>query len=105
MTLQDFADAIMELDIPSVYGYYTDDKAPPYIAYRATEKNCIYADGIVVYSEEWMVLEYVSRNRDLNTERALEMFLTVSKIPFSAPECFFDEKQKIHITQYEFQLE
>lgn len=105
MTLQDFAEAIMELDIPSVYGYYTEDKAPPYIAYRATEKNCIYADGIVVYSEQWMVMEYVSRSRDLATERELEMFLTVSKIPFAAPECFVDEKQKIHITQYEFQLE
>ena len=105
MTLQEFAAAIAELDIISVYGYYNDEKTTPYIAYRATEKNCIYADGIVVYSEEWIVLEFVSRNRDLDTEHMIEMFLTSCKIPFSTPECYFDEKQKIHITAYEFQLD
>ena len=105
MNLREFSATVAVLGIPAVYGYYTEDKAPPYIAYRSTEKNCIYADGIVVYSDEWMVLEFVSRNRDLDAERSIEAFLTIHGIAFDSPECFFDEKQKIHITQYEFHLE
>lgn len=107
MTLQEFAQVITALGIPAVYGYYNDEnpQKPPYLAYRATEKNVIHADGIVVYAEEWCVLEFISRYRDLTTERLIETMLTENGIAFGSPECYFDEKQKIHITAYSFMLE
>ena len=105
MNLREFAATVALLGIPAVYGYYMEEKTPPYLAYRSTTKNVLHADGIVVYSEEWVTLEFVSRNRDLDAERSIEAFLTIHGIAFDSPECFFDEKQKIHIVRYEFQLE
>lgn len=107
MTLQEFAQVITTLGIPAVYGYYNDEnpQKPPYLAYRSNEKNVIHADGIVVYAEEWCALEFISRYRDLTMERLIENLLTGYGIAFDSPECYFDEKQKIHITAYSFMLE
>ena len=104
MTLEAFGAAIANLPLPAIYGPYQDAQAVPYISYTAYERNVIHADGIVIYGEEWIVLQLVTRSRDLTAETLIETFLTSNGIPFDDPDYQFDEKQKIHTTTYYFML-
>lgn len=104
MTLETFHTLISALNIPCVYGYFRSAQPPPYIAYSATTRNAIHADGVVVYCEEWIELQFVSKKRDLTTEAAIEKMLTDSGIGFDDPDLIFDEKQEIHIVTYLFQI-
>ena len=104
MTLAALKTAIAGLKIPYVYGYVPENQACPYIAYSATTRTAIHADGVVVYCEEWIVLQYVSKKRDLTTEAAIEKTLTDNGIPFDDPDLAFDAKQEIHTATYFFQI-
>lgn len=105
MTLEEFGALIGTIGIEAVYGYYKEAQAAPYITYAATEKNCIYADGRCIYSEDWIVLRLVSQARDTASEALIEQTLTDSGLAYGDPELDFDEKQGIHTTIYYFQLE
>ena len=76
MTLEEFGALIGTIGIEAVYGYYKEAQAAPYITYAATEKNCIYADGRCIYSEDWIVLRLVSQARDTASEALIEQTLT-----------------------------
>lgn len=104
MTLATLKAAIAGLGVPFVYGYMPDRQPAPYIAYLATTRNVIHADGVVVYAEEWIMLRFVSAKRDLTTEAAIEKMLTDNGIPYDDPELHFDEEQQIHIAEYFFQI-
>ncbi|MBO5921723.1 MAG: hypothetical protein J6S92_06840 [Oscillospiraceae bacterium] len=104
MTLEDFGDLISTLDIPAVYGYYKSETAPAYITYIVTDKNVIHADGIVIYSEEWIELKLVTKMRDLDAESSIEELLTENQISFYDPDFEFNEKEGIHTATYYFQL-
>ena len=104
MTLEAFYGAISSLDIPAVYGSYKDNQAAPYITYEAIEKNCIHADGVVVYAEDWIVLRLITKSRDIEKERTVEEFLTENGISFDVPDFEFDETQHIHIATYNFMI-
>ena len=104
MTLQDFGELISTLDIPAVYGYYKSETAPAYITYIATEKNVIHADGMVIYSEDWIELRLVTKMRDLDAEQTIEDLLNENQISFYDPDLEFDEKEGIHTATYYFQL-
>lgn len=104
MTLEEFYAAISSLDITAVYGPYKANQATPYITYEATEKNCIHADGIVVYAEDWIVLQLVTKSRDIEKERSVEGFLTSNGISFDVPDFEYDETQHIHIATYNFMI-
>ncbi len=105
MTLEEFGALIGTIGIPAVLGYYKGAQATPYIAYAATEKNCIYADGRCIYAEEWIALLFVSQARDTASEALIENLLTENGLAYADPELDFDEKQGIHTTIYYFQLE
>lgn len=105
MTLEAFYTALSSLNIPAVYGAYKDNQAAPYIAYQAYRRNCIHADGIVVYGEDWIDLRLVTKGRDLEKEALFEQLMTDSGISFDDPDYEFDEKQKVHITSYSFMLQ
>ncbi len=105
MTLEEFSALIGAIDIEAVYGYFKDAQAAPYVTYAATEKNCIYADGRCIYSEDWIVLRLVSQARDTEAEALIEQMLTDNGLAYGDPELDFDEKQGIHTTIYYFQLE
>lgn len=105
MTLAEFSAVISTLNIPAVYGYYKKPQDAPYIAYTATEKNMIHADGVVVYSEDWIELLLVTKTRDLEKERAIETLLNYNGIAFDVPILDFDETQKIHTASYSFMLQ
>lgn len=105
MTLEEFGELIGTIGIPAVLGYYKKAQAAPYITYAATEKNCIYADGRCIYSEDWIVLRLVSQARDTASEALIEQTLTDNGLAYGDPELDFDEKQGIHTTIYYFQLE
>lgn len=104
MTIDEFGDLIATLTIPSRYGYYKDAQAVPYIAYTATEKNVIHADGVVVYSEPWIELQLYTQSRDLTAEDDVEKLLTYNGIAFDAPELEIGETQNIHIATYNFPI-
>lgn len=104
MTFEHFRELIAELEIPARYGYFKKAQAVPYIAYTATEKNTIHADGVVVYSEPWIELNLYTKSRDFAAESTVEQFLTTNGIAFDVPELFFDEDQNIHIATFNFSL-
>ncbi len=105
MTLHEFYTAISSsLNIPSVYGPYKSNQSAPYISYEATEKNCIYADGVTVYSEDWIELRLVTKSRDIVQEKLVENFLTSNGISFSVPDFEYDETQHIHTAIYNFMI-
>ena len=105
MNLEEFGALIGTIGIEAVYGYYKEAQAAPYITYAATEKNCIYADGRCIYSEDRIVLRLVSQARDTASEVLIEQMLTDNVLAYGDPELDFDEKQGIHTTIYYFQLE
>ena len=104
MTLEQFQTAVNTIKIPNYYGYMPENTSPPYIAYNATQKNVIHADGVVVYSENDIDFRFVSVERDLDTEADIEGMLSDNGIAFDAPELEFDEEQRIHIATYNFQI-
>lgn len=105
MTLAEFGTALETLSIPAYYGPLFDSQAVPYISYTANDRNTIHADGIVIYSEEWIELRLVTKERDTVWEALIEHLLTENGIAFYDPDLTFDEKQHIHIVSYTFMLE
>ena len=105
MTLEEFGALIAALNVPAIFGPYKKAQATPYISYSATEKNVIYADGRVIYGEDWIELRLVTESRDLSLERAVEQLLTDNGIAFDFPDFEFDEKQRVHIATYAFLLQ
>lgn len=105
MTIEEFGELIGTIGIPAVLGYYKNAQATPYIAYAATEKNCIYADGRCIYAEDWIALLFVSQARDTASEAMIENLLTENGLTYGDPELDYDEKQGIHTVTYYFQLE
>ena len=105
MTLEEFGALIAALNVPAIYGPYQNAQATPYISYSATEKNVIYADGRVIYGEDWIELRLVTKSRDLTLERTVEQLLTDNGIAFDYPDFEFDEKQRVHIATYAFLLQ
>ena len=104
MTLAEFSALISTLKIPARYGYFKEYQAVPYIAYTATEKNTIHADGVAVYSVPWIELNLYTKSRDLTTEASVEELLTSNGIAFDVPDLYFDEIQNIHTATYNFSL-
>ena len=105
MTLEEFHAVIEQIGIPAVYGAYQENQAAPYIAYQSINRNVIHADGIVVYSEEWVELRLVTKYRDLESERIIENLLTGNGIAFDYPDFDFDDTQMVHIVTYTFMLQ
>lgn len=104
MTLEEFGALIAALNVPAIYGPYQNAQATPYISYSAIEKNVIYADGRVIYGEDWIELRLVTGSRDLTLERMIEQLLTDNGISFDYPDFEFDESQRIHTAYYNFML-
>lgn len=105
MTLEEFGALIAALNVPAIFGPYKKAQETPYISYYAIEKNVIYADGRVIYGEDWIELRLVTESRDLSLERAVEQLLTDNGIAFDYPDFEFDEKQRVHIATYAFLLQ
>ena len=105
MTIEEFGGLFASLDIPSRYGHFKNAKAVPYIVYMVIEKNAIYADGIVVYSEPWIELRLYTEARDWSAEAEIERMLTDAGIAYEINDREYDEKEGIHTMSYSFQLE
>jgi hypothetical protein len=104
MTLEELKIIIESLGIPCAYGYFRDKKPPAYIVYSETMRNAIYADGIVVYAEPFIMLQLYTKTRSLATERLIEGALSANKIAYDSPDYEFDESQEIHIATYYFPI-
>ena len=104
MTLQELKIIIESLGIPYAYGYFRDKKPPAYIVYAETMRNAIYADGIVVYAEPYIMLQLYTKARSIATERLIEGALSANKIAYDSPDYEFDESQEIHISTYYFPI-
>ena len=105
MTLTEFTDLILTLEIPAIYGVYNNPQAVPYISYSAIERNVIHADGRVVYGEDWIELRLVTRYRDRSLEQTLENLLTSNGIAFDYPDYELNEEQRFHAVYYSFMLD
>lgn len=104
MTLAELKIEIAKLGIPFSYGYFEGEQPPKYIVYQESLRNVIWADGVPVYSEPWIVLYLISKNRDLVAESAIYQMLMGNKVPFDDPEYVFDEEQRLHIVTFNFSI-
>ena len=105
MTLEAFGAAITNLPIPAIYGPYQNEQAVPYIAYTAIQRNCIYADSIVIYGEDWIDLQLITQKRSLELEAIVENFLTSNGIAFDDPDFYVNDEQHMHNATYSFMLQ
>ena len=103
MTTKELKTKLQALNISQVYGIQPQETAPPYIAYSAETANAISADGVVVFLASNVKLTFVSKKRDIATEKAIEEILTSNGVDFDNPEYSFDGNQKIHTVDYYFQ--
>lgn len=102
MTLQEFNAIIDSVpNVGHVYGNFPENQEVPYIAYTATQENPIYSDGKIIYSESSIVLNLVTRYRDLSAECYIDQLLCKSGIQF-AKRYDIDAEQKTHTATYEF---
>ena len=104
MTLPELKTEIAKIGIPYCYGYFDGEQPPKYIVYQESLRNVIWADGVPVYSEPWIVLYLISKNRDLVAESAIYQMLMGNKVPFDDPEYIFDEEQHLHIVTFNFSI-
>lgn len=104
MTLAELKTAIAALSIPYAYGYFEGEQPTKYIVYNEELRNCIYADGVVVYSEPTITLQLISRHRDLTAEAAITKMLDDNQISYDFPEFYYDEEQSVHVASFVFRI-
>lgn len=105
MTLEELTSLLYNFDTVSyAYGSFPDNVKPPYISYRSTEDNPIFADGIKVYSEEQVTLDLITCKRDLCLECKLDKLFGNNNVAIKK-SFDFNEEQQIHIVTYEFTAE
>lgn len=104
MTLAQLKTAIDALKIPYAYGYFDGKQPPKYIVYQESQRNCIYADGVVVYSEPVITLQLISKHRDLTAEQAIIKMLNDNQLAYDDPEYYFDEEEGVHVATFFFQI-
>lgn len=108
MDMEQLATLINSIGLPFVNGVMKadDQKMVPaaYIAYHATTTNTIYANGEVVYFEAEIALSLITKDRDRDTERAIETALQGAGIDYDGPDYEFDANQDSHTTVYYFQI-
>ena len=104
MTLEELSEKVAALNIPYTYGYFENEQHPAYIAYHEILRNVIFADGVAVHWDPWIMLTFVSTHRDLTSEQKIHEMLRENKLPFDTPEYEFDEEQGVHITTFNFSI-
>lgn len=104
MTLEGLKTEIAKLGIPYSYGYFDGEQPPKYIVYNETMRNVIWADGVPVHWDPWIVLYLVSQYRDQIAEAAIFSMMKENKLPFDDPEYIFDEEQRLHIVTFYFSI-
>ena len=104
MTLEELKTLVSGIGLPYAYGYFKDKQPPAYIVYFETQRNAIYADGIVVYSEPFICLQLFTKSRSIATERLIEGALSANQIAYDSPDYEFDETQGVHVATYYFPI-
>ena len=102
MTLQDLKVILDGIEnVGHCYGYFPDNQEVPYIAYNSTNDNPIFSDGGIIYNEESVTLNLVTRYRDLSAEAYIEMMFRRYCVQFSK-NYEIDDEQKTHTVVYQF---
>ena len=102
MTLQDLNRILDGIDnVGHCYGYFPENQEVPYIAYYATGENQIYSDGLIVYSDDSVTMNLVTRYRDLAAESYIARMLRECGVQY-AKTYEIDSEQKMHTVTYQF---
>lgn len=102
MTLQDLNKILDGIEgVGHCYGYFPENQELPYIAYSAENMLPIFSDGRIVYSEESITMNLVTRYRDLSAESYIDSMLTKYCVQFSK-NYEIDDEQKTHTVVYQF---
>jgi hypothetical protein len=102
MTLQDLRRILDGIEnVGHCYGYFPENQEVPYIAYYATEANPIYSDGQIIYSEDSVTMNLVTRYRDLAAESYIDRMLRECGVQY-AKTYEIDSEQKMHTVTYQF---
>lgn len=91
-------------NIGRCYGPFPDEQEVPYITYKATQQNPIYADGQLVYASETVSLELVTKRRDLRLENVIQGILMDEHVSYEM-SMDFDETNGIHTATFTFETE
>lgn len=104
MTLQELNAILGNIpNVGHVYGNFPENQEVPYIVYTATQENPIYSDGVIIYSEESITLNLVTRYRDLSAEAYIGRLLCDHGVQY-ATRFESDPDQKTHTVIYEFTI-
>lgn len=105
MTLQKLTNLLSLFDTLSyAYGDLPENVEPPYISYHAEEENAIFADGKKVYADEVIILNLITKKRDLRLEAEIDAMFCRTETQ-ATKQYQFDSNQNIHIVTYSFTAE
>lgn len=91
-------------NIGRCYGPFPDEQELPYITYKATQQNPVYADGQIVYASETVILELVTKRRDFRLENVIQCILMDEHVIYEM-SMDFDEENGIHTATFTFETE
>lgn len=109
MTLEDIYTVLIGTGLPVVYRAWPTDPARnlppplPWICYMETPKRPFVADGVAYYSSLSISVELYTKNKDPQSERAVEQALTTAGVCYVKDETYLDSESCYEIT-YEIEV-
>lgn len=108
MTIDEFMDVLVEMDIPYAYSHFDNDNTispvnPPFLTWLAVGEDGLMADNILYHKVIDIDLELYTVNKDIALENRVEETLTKHSIPYTASQRWI-ESEKVFQKLYELRL-
>ena len=101
MSLAQFHQMLLTLEIPVAYDHFKDEQKPPFIAYRVLREDFKTADSKTAFRIAHLELSYCTDLRDIPFERRIEQLLESRLITFDKAFLYLD-KQEMYQINYNF---
>ena len=108
MTISDFYEKVSEaLEIPITYREFSEEESKtldtPYAVYFVDEVENLEADNIVYWTQNVVMLEIYTDNKDLDLEIKVETFLNENELIWTKGEDYIPE-EKLNVVYYRFTI-
>lgn len=95
-----FYETLENLNIPSIYGTYTRDKAVPYVSYTGAGQDIFWADNGGYQRVNLYQLVYYFKIKDETKEDAIEEMLLDNGFTYEKGEDFYDSSEGVYYIIY-----
>lgn len=101
MTLPEIKEILKTTGFPVSFGNWPEAQAPsmPYIVYTTEETNSFFADGIVYYSDENIIVDLYTNKKDLEAEQLVDN--TLLHFSYTKNQAYLSD-EKCWVTTYQF---